>query len=67
VTHDHGRSKVGDFIDKAAAREADPVFPSADKVPPVPSADEVPPVPSADEVPVVPSADEGPVVDPYAE
>ncbi|MGH3797152.1 MAG: hypothetical protein ACRDSP_19950 [Pseudonocardiaceae bacterium] len=58
---------MGDFIDMDAARETDPVFPSADKVSPVPSADEVPPVPSADDEAPVPSADEGPVADPYAE
>lgn len=52
----------GDYINRDAAIEADPVMPSADEEPLFPSADEKPPVPSADEEPVVPSADEGPVV-----
>ncbi len=50
-----------DVIDPNAAKEADPIVPSADEEPVVPSADDEPVVPSADEEPVVPSADDGPV------
>ena len=50
-----------DLIDVDAAKETDPVVPSADEQPPVPSADEQPPVPSADEDEPVPSGDDGPV------
>lgn len=49
---------MGDYINIDAARETEPVVPSADKEPVVPSADAVPVVPSADAEPPVPSADD---------